>query len=221
MKRTKKRATIISTKLHMKNKAVKLQKRDKKLITLTVLFTAGLLFGAMLIKSGKPECIGFVQSNLTENLEQIKANGFWENNLLSLKFQSLCMAALFFFGLSVLGEGLLWLFPLLQGTLLGIVSSFLYSRASVTGMTFFGIVLLLPAIFAVSSFLLACKESILTERDLNRSVFLKEQGKDGKTMLKLYSLRYAFFYLGNVFSSFLFALLCFLFRNKFNLSFLS
>lgn len=221
MKRIKKRATIISTNFRANSKKFKPIKRDKKLIYLTIVFAFGLLSGAILIKTGNPKMINNLQTNLSEIIKKIASQGFFENGLFVLKFQTISMFFLFFLGLSILGEGFLWLFPATQGILLGMTSSFFYSKGSVAGMTYFSVIWLIPLVFAISSFLLGCKESILTERDLNQYFFKGKQEKGGRTLLKLYSLRYIFFYLGNIFSSFLFAILNLLLQNRFNLSFLS
>lgn len=219
MPRIKRHATVISTNIRRKKNGVKSLKSDQKLFALTVFFIVGLVLGACFVKYSSCKSTESLSKIIVRSFTAMQEQNLFQCSLLYAKVEMLYTASAFTFGACLLGEPILWAFPFVKGFLLGTVSGYLYSVNSLSGMTFFSAILLLPSVVSTASFLIGCKESILTVRDLDRAVFQGQKDTAGKEMLKLYLLRYCILCIGILFASILFGVLFSLFHAKFPLIF--
>lgn len=193
MRRRKRHATIIATRLHKKRSYDGVLKQNQKLVILTVLLICGLILGALADKKATGTSAEPLR-NIVENYYKVKTEQtFLQNFLSTLGTESVYMGIALIFGVCVAGEPVLWLLPLIKGLGLGMISGYLYQAHAVEGLIYFSAVILFPSVIASASELFACKESILMSRDINR-ILLKKQNADGVEMFKLYLMRYAVLY---------------------------
>lgn len=193
MRRRKRHATIIATRLHKKRSYDGVLKQNQKLVILTVLLICGLILGALADKKATGTSAEPLR-NIVENYYKVKTEQtFLQNFLSTLGTESVYMGIALIFGVCVAGEPVLWLLPLIKGLGLGMISGYLYQAHAVEGLIYFSAVILFPSVIASASELFACKESILMSRDINRILF-KKQNADCVEMFKLYLMRYAVLY---------------------------
>lgn len=193
MRRRKRHATIIATRLHKKRSYDGVLKQNQKLVILTVLLICGLILGALADKKATGTSAEPLR-DIVENYYKVKTEQtFLQNFLSTLGTESVYMGIALIFGVCVAGEPVLWLLPLIKGLGLGMISGYLYQAHAVEGLIYFSAVILFPSVIASASELFACKESILMSRDINR-ILLKKQTADGVEMFKLYLMRYAVLY---------------------------
>ncbi len=193
MRRRKRHATIIATRLHKKRSYDGVLKQNQKLVILTVLLICGLILGALADKKAAGTSADPLR-DIVENYYKAKTEQtFLQNFLSTLGTESVYMGIALIFGVCVAGEPVLWLLPLIKGLGLGMISGYLYQAHAVEGLIYFSAVILFPSVIASASELFACKESILMSRDINR-ILLKKQTADGVEMFKLYLMRYAVLY---------------------------
>lgn len=193
MRRRKRHATIIATRLHKKRSYDGVLKQNQKLVILTVLLICGLILGALADKKATGTSAEPLR-DIVENYYKVKTEQtFLQNFLSTLGTESVYMGIALIFGVCVAGEPVLWLLPLIKGLGLGMISGYLYQAHAVEGLIYFSAVILFPSVIASASELFACKESILMSRDINR-ILLKKQNADGVEMFKLYLMRYAVLY---------------------------
>lgn len=193
MRRRKRHATIIATRLHKKRSYDGVLKQNQKLVILTVLLICGLILGALADKKSTGTSAEPLR-DIVENYYKVKTEQtFLQNFLSTLGTESVYMGIALIFGVCVAGEPVLWLLPLIKGLGLGMISGYLYQAHAVEGLIYFSAVILFPSVIASASELFACKESILMSRDINR-ILLKKQNADGVEMFKLYLMRYAVLY---------------------------
>lgn len=193
MRRRKRHATIIATRLHKKRSYDGVLKQNQKLVILTVLLICGLILGALADKKATGTSAEPLR-DIVENYYKVKTEQtFLQNFLSTLGTESVYMGIALIFGVCVAGEPVLWLLPLIKGLGLGMISGYLYQAHAVEGLIYFSAVILFPSVIASASELFACKESILMSRDINR-ILLKKQPADGAEMFKLYFMRYAVLY---------------------------
>lgn len=218
MRRTKKRATIISTGIRFPRNGAKsaVLHNNQKLIMLTSLFICGLLAGALTVKK-TDTALGESLKVLVENYAAARIGQSVLHNFLSV-FGSECVFLLLamLFGVCVVGEPILWLLPFIKGLGIGVISGYLYQTFTLQGLTYFSAFVLPSSVIASAALLLGCKESILTVRDLSRVLF-KGESHGSTELLKLYTLRYAVLFGSLLFSAALSAATNFLFASKINL----
>ncbi len=220
MKRTKKRATIISTGIRLPRarnaKKMNLLKNNQKLIMLTGIFICGLFLGALTIRNANTGLENSLKT-LIENYCIARGQQSILSNFLSF-FGTECIFLLIalFFGVCSVGEPIIWGLPLLKGLGIGLISGYLYSEYTLQGMIYFSAFILPPSMLAAAALIFGCKESILMTRDLNRILF-KGESHNGFEMLRLYALRYFVLLCSTLFAAALSAALTFLFADKINL----
>lgn len=219
MRRTKKRATIISTGIRFprngRTKSAVIH-NNQKLILLTVLFIGGLFAGALTVKNSDT-ALGESVKALIENYSAVRLGESVLHNFLSvLGSEAVFLLLAMLGGVCVVGEPILWLLPFVKGLGIGVISGYLYQTFTLQGMTYFSAFVLPSSVIASAALLLGCKESILTVRDLSR-ILLKGESHGGTELLKLYLLRYAVLLGSLLFSAALSAATNFLFGNKISL----
>lgn len=216
MKRVKKSATFVATKLHVQKKHHQKLKMDNILISLTGIFVIGLILGALFIKNtNQAVVIQEIKSILSKSYSQSISHNFLYNFFISFLYSILCMSILYCLGLSLLGKPFVFLLLLCKGVFLGASTSYLYRYGALQGLTYFSAFYLFPLIFYCTHFIFACKEGLLTVKDLQEG-FIKEQQKSvGKQYIKLYTIRFLLFSAGNILPAILFALENLIFKNKF------
>lgn len=218
MRRTKKRATIISTGIRFPRNTVKstVLHNNQKLIMLTLLFICGLFVGALTIKNSQT-VLGESLKSLVGNYYAVRTGQPVLHSFLST-FGSECIFLLFamLFGVCIVGEPILWILPFVKGLGIGVISGYLYQTFTLQGLAYFSAFVLPSSVIASAALLMGCKESILTTRDLTRAL-LKGESHSGTEMLKLYILRYAVLFGSLLFGAALSAATNFLFSNRINL----
>ena len=220
MKRRKKRFSVISARVKPISSRVKVKNFDKKLFTLTMFFCIGLLFSAVFFSKSSNFFSAFSLRYLKQNYTIFTTSSFLQCFLCKIRIGFLLLCIVYFLGLFLLGTSLVCLVPALYGFFIGILGSFLYAKASVQGVWYYGIAFVLPSIFSVSTLLVSCKESIFMSHDLTHAFLYGQENVKGKKQLKLYTIRYSIFFIGYVLSALVFSVCSILFKGKFHLNFL-
>lgn len=208
-----------------KRKRLKPKKRNlrhlmnsQRIILLICFYVVGSLIGAIAIKNTNGEFLLRIKE-LTENfIIEKNTQSILQNFLASLLTDSVFIAIIMIFGLCLIGEPIIWLIPLIRGMGMGFVSGYFFRTYSLNGMLYCLIIIFIPATISVASTIFACKESIITSKELYNSV-KKSTAITIENYFRLYFLRFLILYSLMVFSAILAAVLTYLFSGKINLTF--
>ncbi len=161
-----------------------------KLILLTAFFTAGMAFGAVLVKSSADhEWLEKLLDLLQEYSLLRSTQSLFATICNSMLANMLYLAGAFAAGLCAIGLPLLMLLPFIRGLGLGAVFGYLYSAQSLAGVGYCLLILLPGAILSTATLLIGCREGITMSFD----VFTVMNGKkilDHSHSLRLYCVRF-------------------------------
>lgn len=161
---------------------------NERIIILTFLYLAGVLLGSFIIKNADEGLLATVKE-LTESYINNKSFQSVLSGFLSYFIPDAVLAVISaVFGLSLIGELVIWWVPLFRGIGLGIICSYLLSSYELGGLLYNIVIIIVPAVFSVCALLLCCKENLLTTAKIRRR--LKEGKVSGEeNEIKFYILR--------------------------------
>lgn len=161
-----------------------------KLILLTAFFTAGMAFGAVLVKSSADhEWLEHLLDLLREYSLLRSTQSLFTTMCNSMLANLLYLVIAFAAGLCAVGLPLLMLLPFIRGLGLGAVFGYLYSVQALAGVGYCLLILLPGAILSTATLLIGCREGITMSFD----VFTVMNGKkmpDHYHSLRLYCVRF-------------------------------
>lgn len=167
-----KRITYLKKRKRNKN----FVKNNEKLIILTFMFIVGLLCGAIANKTSNIN----IHTNISEMTENYIFTRSSQSILLSIfnySFTDVLFVLLSgFLGLSILGQAIIYVIPIIRGMGLGIIVSYIFKTYSINGLLYSVLFIIVPAIVTVMTMLVSCKENILCSSDISSSLFRTKQG---------------------------------------------
>lgn len=161
-----------------------------KLILLTALFTAGMAFGAVLVKSSaNHEWLEQLMKLLQEYSIMRSSQSLFSTMCNSLFANLIFLAVAFTAGLCALGLPFLTLLPFIRGLGLGAVFGYLYSAKALAGVGYCLLILLPGAILSIATLLIGCREGITMSFDVF-SVMSGKKTLDSYHNFRLYCARF-------------------------------
>lgn len=161
-----------------------------KLILLTALFTAGMAFGAVLVKSSaNHEWLEKLLNLLQEYSIMRSSQSLFSTMCNSLFANLLFLAVAFIAGLCAMGLPFLALLPFVRGLGMGAVFGYLYSAKALAGVGYCLLILLPGAILSTATLLIGCREGITMSFDVF-SVINGKKTLDGYHNFRLYCIRF-------------------------------
>lgn len=162
-----------------------------KLILLTALFTAGMAFGAVLVKSSADhEWLEKMLNLLQEYSTMRSSQSLFATMCNSLFANLIYLAVAFTAGLCAMGLPFLMLLPFIRGLGMGAVFGYLYSTKALMGVGYCLLILLPGAILSTATLLIGCREGITMSFDVF-AVMNGNKTLDGYHNFRLYCARFS------------------------------
>lgn len=151
---------------HQLNKRIKPIKSDWIIIILIILFFAGLIIGAYMIKNGENNFTSGIVESYSSFTDPSNSKSF---TILFFKLFSIgsgIILLMYFTGLCALGIPFVSLIPFSAGLFIGIISGFYYKHYMLKGLGYCMIIIFPSMILFCASMLIACKGSIKMSRNM-------------------------------------------------------
>ncbi|MBR4858459.1 MAG: stage II sporulation protein M [Clostridia bacterium] len=139
-------------------KALKRIFENSRIFFLTILFAAGIIFGAVMIDNPsdlfsevKQIAVSFVQNRAEKGIGE----NFFDSLKICMSFNILSV----FFGFSLIGYPFIMWLPVLRGLGFGVLSGYMYSVYKLTGLGYCVLTVYPGAVVSVFAFLIACNDS--------------------------------------------------------------
>lgn len=161
-----------------------------KLILLTALFTAGMAFGAVLVKSSADhEWLEKLLNLLQEYSTMRSTQSLFATMCNSLFANLIFLSVAFTAGLCAMGLPFLTLLPFLRGLGMGAIFGYLYSAKALAGVGYCLLILLPGAILSTATLLIGCREGLTMSFDVF-SVVNGHKTLDSYHNFRLYCARF-------------------------------
>ncbi len=196
-------------------KDIKVLKANEKLIVLLFAFLTGLVSGALLIKSNQPDLTEIIKNMTGSYVKSLNSQSILAGFVSYIIPDTVCCLVSCVFGLSLIGEPIIWLIPLTRGLGIGLVAGSLYSSFSVKGMLFSVLFLFIPSCISSAAMIICCKENILTTRQIRINLKTNQNGID--LNYKIYAIRNIILFIIILLSGASGSALCFLMSEKISL----
>ena len=170
------------------NQNIGIIKSNEKLIILIFSFIVGIIFGSLTLKSGDGT-LGTYLKNMTESSYQTTFSQSIIANTVSCflpDFSAVLLSAIF--GLSVIGEPIIWFIPFVRGLGIGLKLGYIYGTFKIGGLLYAVVYIILPSVISILAVIIACKENILTSREIRSRLSVKETSYE-EINYKLIALR--------------------------------
>lgn len=172
-------------------KAIKEMLENSRLIILVLLFAAGIIAGAIIIKKDF-ELISKTEELLAEYTLKRAGQGMLQNFKYSLLTNIIFIIFAVFLSFSLIGYPLIMIVPFLKGMGIGVVSGYLYSIYKFMGLGYSLLMIYPGAIFSVFGLLIICNDCCeYSKNAYNKSVL--GRGHFEKNESKYFLLRQLFF----------------------------
>ena len=180
------------------------EREVKGLIITIALFTASMIIGAGLFRSTSANISEF--SDIFDNYILTRS----DETVLQLFFNSLIINLTFilisfFAGMSCFGFPITVILPVIKGLGYGVISGYLFSQYTMSGIGYYLLTILPGGIIANSTLLFTCNEACFLSADILMIVLEKKQSDKNKIIL--YTKKIILLITISVFSSFLDSLL--------------
>lgn len=189
-------------------------RNNEKLIILTFSFITGLICGALTVRTGHPLLIDFINKLTGDSILAKGSQSVFNNFLAYFLPDFIAVIISCIFGLSVLGEPIICMIPLIRGMGIGLNIASIYSVYKSEGLLYALLLIMLPYSFSCASMIIACKENIITSRTIRKR--LKSAQTDQALDYKMYAVRTAVILLIVFISSVSGSILCYLLFSKVN-----
>ncbi|MEG1834837.1 MAG: stage II sporulation protein M [Oscillospiraceae bacterium] len=192
--------------------------KNQKLIILTLIVIAGFLIGSFSLKYPNEQFLS-KSFGIVENLYNQQINQTILANFIEYFFsEALFLLIVFLFGLCIIGEPFLWIIPFIRSLESGLIMSIIYQNFSLKGIVYCISIIIPSAIVALSTLIIATKESILMTKDIN-AIIKKKNPISSPNIIRLYLERYGILTLGTLLSALIYAITVQIFSGKFNFTF--
>ncbi len=155
------------------------------------LFLIGLVFGSITVKNSD----NFIIAKINEfyiNYLNSKNNLDWFSLFLNtLLLTSTAIIISFFTGLCAIGIPIIAVLPFLSGSLIGVVSGYIYETYLLKGLGYCGIIIFPTAAIAVGAIIMSCKESIDMSKNM-LTLLVRGRGQ-GNQSFKNYCIKFLVF----------------------------
>ena len=151
--------------LHLLRKKIKNIKFNWLLFLLIGLFFIGLLLGSLSVKNGANLISDYVIKFYTSYLTDKSSFSLPMIFISSFFLSSTSVIISFFTGLCALGVPFIICVPFASGSIIGIISGFLYETYLLKGLGYCAIIIFPAAAITLVALILSCKESLLMSKN--------------------------------------------------------
>ena len=163
-------------------------KRNRTLVALALLFLAGVLLGALLLRGASGELLALVPRMIQEQLELRGERSMPQNVTASLASSGVFIGVLFLCGFCAVAHPVEGGMPLFQGMGVGMVSAYLYAQYRARAVAYIVIYLLPATLLNAVAVMLCARESLRLSGFFWNCMRQKERGEQSYSV-RLYLAR--------------------------------
>jgi hypothetical protein len=189
-------------------------RKNYPLLALGVLFLAGALLGALLVRTAAADTLEVLLRLTGAFIERRREQAMLQIFLSSLGMSLAFVAALFLLGFSAISQPVVVLTPFFRGLGAGFSMASFYASHGAQAIGFVAVLLLPGMVLSVAALFVCCRESLRLAGSFFRAMGADRPAKEFYP-LRLYVSRYLSAVILSIFSALLEALLYFVFAKSF------
>ena len=190
-------------------------KKNWKVLIMLILFTVGMVLGAVIIKNNNNAVISAFTDIFKTYITARKSQSIMANFLNSLSVNSIFLLSAFVLGLCAVGIPLISVLPVIKGLGMGMLSGYMYSKFALSGLGYCVLIIYPGLIMSAFALLLSCSTAVSTSYEMLLSLSSNKTIK-GEGSLKFYCTKFVLIAAITILSSVLDAVVLRLFSGMFS-----